>query len=93
MSALGRTAAAVALLALAGCSGTITPDTTASASAQTLPSGVVDAAGSSLKDTLPVKTVAAYPTGAAVAEGVLPPTNRWYSALAYAELPAKAYPS
>jgi len=44
-------------------------------------------------DTLPVQTVAAYPAVAAVAEGVLPPTNRWYSSLAYAELPAKAYPS
>ncbi len=58
-----------------------------------LASGIVDAAGSTLTDTLPVQTVAAYPAVAAVAEGVLPPTNRWYSSLAYAELPAKAYPS
>jgi endoglucanase Acf2 len=99
VSTVGRAAALTAILALAACSSTLTPDSSAtpspsgSASAAPLASGVVDAAGTSLAETLPVKTVAAYPAVAAVAKGVLPPTNRWYSSLAYADLPAKAYPS
>ena len=99
MSAIGRAVALTAILALAGCSASSPQDSSAtpSPSGSTLgkpaSSGVVDAAGSSLTETLPVKTVAAYPAVAAVAEGVLPPTNRWYSSLAYADLPAKAYPS
>ena len=99
MSALARAAAVTAILALAGCSSTsapiasTTPNPSGSTLATPLASGVVDAAGSSLTETLPVQTVAAYPAVAAVAEGVLPPTNRWYSSLAYADLPAKAYPS
>lgn len=99
MSAVGRAAAVTAILALAGCSSTLTPDSSATPSpsrssiAVPVAPGVVDAAGSSLTETLPVKTVAAYPAVAAVAKGVLPPTNRWYSSLAYADLPAKAYPA
>ncbi len=101
MSAVSRAAAAglTVTLALAGCTSTTAPDSSASSNtspstpATPLESGIVDAAGSTLTDTLPVQTVAAYPAVAAVAEGVLPPTNRWYSSLAYAELPAKAYPS
>lgn len=89
----GAATAATAILVLAGCSSTPAPDASVSASTEQHASGVVDAAGSSLMDTLPVQTIGAYPAVAAVAKGVLPPTNRWYSSLAYAELPAKAYPS
>ncbi|WP_084124677.1 glycosyl hydrolase [Demequina sp. NBRC 110054] len=92
-------ACTAALLALTAC--THTPDadgTTTSSEVSATASddggtGVVDAAASSLTKTLPVEAVGEAPSTANVADGVLAPTNRWYSSLAYATLPARAYPT
>ncbi len=92
-------AGAAALLALAGCTGfpssedgSSTSSSESSASAEAEP-GSVDAAASTLTETLPVMAVGEAPSTEGVTDDILAPTNRWYSGLAYAELPARAFPS
>lgn len=94
MSAAARVCAIGACLVLAGCTST-TPQPAISGSPDTAsePPGVVDTAGELLTETLLTRESVTYPANSWVAEGVLPPTNRWYSALAYADLPAKVHPS
>ncbi|MDN4471424.1 glycosyl hydrolase [Demequina zhanjiangensis] len=86
---------ASALVVLAGCTGDAEPD--GSPMAETMAPtadgevGVVDAAASTLAQTLPVEAIAEPPSMEGVADGVLAPTNRWYSGLVYADLPAKSF--
>ncbi|WNM25991.1 glycosyl hydrolase [Demequina capsici] len=90
-------AAAGALTLAAGCTGSPAPEgsiaPTSATSSSPAATGVVDAAASTVAQTLPIQSVGEAPSSDGVADGVLAPTNRWYSALAYADLPAKAYPT
>ncbi|WP_062200644.1 glycosyl hydrolase [Demequina salsinemoris] len=88
--------AAASLLVLAGCTHSDSADggtTSSSGTTSTEDLGTVDDAASALTETLPVEAVGDAPATNGVADGVLAPTNRWYSSLAYATLPARAFPS